>query len=93
MATLNGARALGFEDVAGSLVPGKDADVDAVDLGGVATQPVFDPVSHLVNVAERGDVSDVWVRGRRMVASGSLTALDEAAILAKTRIWQHKLQA
>jgi 5-methylthioadenosine/S-adenosylhomocysteine deaminase len=93
MATLNGARALGFEDVAGSLVPGKDADVVAVDLGGVATQPVFDPVSHLVNVAERGDVSDVWVRGRRMVASGSLTALDEAAILAKTRIWQHKLQA
>ena len=91
MATLNGARALGFDDVAGSLTKGKDADVVAVDLGGIATQPVFDPVSHLVNVAERGDVSDVWVRGRRMVANKSLTAIDEASILARTRIWQHKL--
>ena len=93
MATLNGARALGFEDVVGSLVAGKDADVVAVDLGRVATQPVFDPVSHLVNVAERGVVSDVWVRGRRMVANKSLTAIDEASILARTRIWQHKLHS
>ena len=92
MATLGGARALGFEDVAGSLVRGKEADVVAIDLGGIAAQPVFDPVSHLVNVAERSDVSDVWVRGRRMVASRSLVALDESAILARTRIWQHKLQ-
>jgi 5-methylthioadenosine/S-adenosylhomocysteine deaminase len=92
MATLGGARALGFEDVAGSLARGKEADAVAIDLGGIAAQPVFDPVSHLVNVAERSDVSDVWVRGRRMVASRSLVALDESAILARTRIWQHKLQ-
>jgi len=93
MATINGARALGFDDAIGSLVAGKDADIVAVDLGRVTTQPVFDPVSHLVHVAERGDVSDVWVRGRRMVASGSLIGLDEAAILARTRVWQHKLHA
>jgi 5-methylthioadenosine/S-adenosylhomocysteine deaminase len=93
MATLGGARALGFEDVAGSLARGKEADAVAIDLGGIAAQPVFDPVSHLVNVAERSDVSDVWVRGRRMVASRSLVALDESAILARTRIWQHKLQS
>jgi len=93
MATLNGARALGFDDVTGSLVAGKDADIVAVDQGTVTTQPVFDPVSHLVNVAERGDVTDVWVRGRRMVAGRSLVAIDEASILARTRIWQHKLEA
>jgi 5-methylthioadenosine/S-adenosylhomocysteine deaminase len=93
MATRNGARALGFEDVVGTLAPGKDADVVAIDFGGITTQPVFDPVSHLVNVAERGDVSDVWVRGRRMVANGSLVGIDEAAIMARTRLWQHKLQS
>jgi 5-methylthioadenosine/S-adenosylhomocysteine deaminase len=91
MATRNGARALGFEDVAGSLVAGKDADVVAIDLGRVATQPVFDPVSHLVNVAERADVTDVWVRGRRMVQEGALIGIDVAPILARTRVWQHKL--
>ena len=67
MATLHGARALGLDAVTGSLVPGKDADVVAVDLGAVSSQPVFDPVSHLVNVAERDCISDVWVRGVRMV--------------------------
>lgn len=93
MATINGARALGFDDVTGSLAVGKDADIAAVDLGGIATQPVFDPVSHLVNVAERRDVSDVWARGRRMVANGSLATLDEAAILSRTRVWQHRLRS
>jgi 5-methylthioadenosine/S-adenosylhomocysteine deaminase len=91
MATRNGARALGFEDVTGSLVTGKDADVVAIDLGGIATQPVFDPVSHLVNTAERNDVTDVWVRGRRMLADRALIGIDTASILARTRIWQHKL--
>jgi len=93
MATIHGARALGFDDVTGSLAAGKDADIVAVDMGGIVSQPVFDPVSHLVNVAERRDVSDVWARGRRMVSNGSLAALDEPAILSRTRVWQHRLRS
>ena len=69
MATLDGARALGFDARMGSLVPGKDADVVAVDLGGIATLPVFDPVSHLVNVAGRERRQRRVGRGR----SGSST--------------------
>ena len=91
MATLHGARALGFDDVTGSLLPGKDADIAVVDLGGVTAQPVFDPVSHLVNVAERADVRDVWARGRRMVEDGALVALDVNAILSRARVWQQRL--
>jgi 5-methylthioadenosine/S-adenosylhomocysteine deaminase len=93
MATLNGARALGLEAVTGSLAPGKEADIVAVDLSSAATQPVFDPISHLVNVAERSDVSDVWVRGVRMVDRRSLVALDQSSILARARSWQQKLAA
>jgi 5-methylthioadenosine/S-adenosylhomocysteine deaminase len=91
MATLNGARALGLDAVTGSLVAGKDADLVAVDLSHVASQPVFDPVSHLVNVAERACVSDVWVRGVKMLDAGMLLTVDESALLARTRAWQHKL--
>lgn len=91
MATINGARALGIDDVTGSLVPGKEADVVAVDLSALSLQPVFDPLSHLVNVAGRECVSDVWVRGDRIVANQSLTTLDESAIRAETRGWQQRL--
>lgn len=91
MATLNGARALGLEAVTGSLVAGKDADVVAVDLSRVVTQPVFDPVSHLVNAVDRDCVSDVWVRGAHVVAGGEVTTVDTAALLARTRVWQHRL--
>lgn len=91
MATLNGARALGLDAVTGSLTPGKDADIVAVDLAALSLLPVFDPVSHLVNVAGRDAVSDVWVRGVRMVAGGELTTIDTEALVARTRLWQHKL--
>lgn len=91
MATLNGARALGLGDVTGSLLPGKQADLVAVDLSGAATQPVFDPVSHLANAVDRACVSDVWVGGVRIVADRRLTTIDEPAMLARTRAWQHKL--
>jgi len=91
MATINGARALGIDAVAGSLVPGKDADVVAVDLSGVSIQPVFDPLSHLVNAAGRECVTDVWVRGKAIVDRRALLTIDEPAVLARTRAWQHKL--
>ncbi len=91
MATLNGARALGLADVTGSLLPGKLADLVAVDLADVATQPVFDPVSHLVNAADRACVSDVWVGGVRIVAERRLATIDESAVLARTHAWQRKL--
>ena len=64
MATLNGARALGLDDRIGSLAPGKQADIVAVDLSGIETQPCFDPISTLVYAAGREQVSHVWVRRR-----------------------------
>ena len=43
------------------------------DLGDVETLPVYDPVSHLVNVAGREHVTDVWVAGERVVEERRLT--------------------
>jgi len=93
MATINGARALGMDGVTGSLAAGKAADLVAVDFAGVATQPVFDPVSHLVYAAGRDCVTDVWVGGVRMVERRRLRSVDETALLARTRAWQQKLAA
>lgn len=63
MATINGARALNLEEKIGSIEIGKLADLTAVRLSEINMQPCFDPVSHLVYVAGREQVSHVWVNG------------------------------
>ena len=45
--------------------PGKEADVDRRrPVAASATQPCYDPVSHLVHAVGRERVTDVWVGGR-----------------------------
>lgn len=92
MATLNGARALGLDRDIGSLERDKQADVIAVDLGAVQHEPCYDPVSHLVHVTGRDQVTDVWVAGRRVIADGRPTRLDADELAARTRYWQERLQ-
>jgi 5-methylthioadenosine/S-adenosylhomocysteine deaminase len=91
-ATIGGARAMGLDATIGSLLPGKDADVIAVDLSAAMAQPCYDPVSHLVHVASRECVTNVWVGGSRVVAERRLTTGDEAAIAARARLWQDRLK-
>ncbi len=92
MATLNGARALGLEEETGSLVVGKAADITAVHLGGLDTQPLYHPISQLVYASGRDKVSDVWVAGKHVVNDGALTTLDTSALLAKAQAWQQKIR-
>jgi len=91
MATLNGATALGLDARIGSLVPGKDADLAAVQLADVETLPLYDPVSQLVNAAGREHVTDVWVAGERVVAERQLTKIDVDALVGRARMWQARL--
>lgn len=88
MATLNGAKALGLREITGSLRPGKAADLVAVDLGGIDTQPVYDPISQLVYATSRDKVSHVWIAGKPALRNRALLTLDEQAILDRTQEWQ-----
>jgi 5-methylthioadenosine/S-adenosylhomocysteine deaminase len=91
MATLNGAEALGIGDETGSLETGKSADMVAVNLGGLETQPVFNPVSQLVYSTGRDKVSDVWVAGRQVVKAGELTTLNAAKVSENAAEWGAKI--
>jgi 5-methylthioadenosine/S-adenosylhomocysteine deaminase len=93
MATLNGAKALGLDEQIGSLKPGKAADITAIDLSALSSQPVYDPVSQIVYTAGREQVTDVWVAGKRLLANRALTTLDEAAILRRAQDWRDKIHA
>lgn len=92
MATLNGAKALGLDDKIGSLVIGKYADIAAIDLNRIETQPVYDPISQLVYSSGRDQVTDVWVAGKQLLDRRVLTTLDESEILKKSREWQGQLK-
>lgn len=92
MATLDGARALGLDDRIGSIESGKLADLCAVDLGAPACQPCFDPVSHLVYVAGRENVSHVWVNGETRVDKGiPLLHINDSELLRLASVWQTRL--
>ena len=91
MATLNGARALGLAEETGSLEPGKSADIIAVNLGMVETEPVYHPVSQLVYATGRHQVSDVWVAGRRLLADRQLITLDTQEIIQHAREWRDRI--
>jgi 5-methylthioadenosine/S-adenosylhomocysteine deaminase len=93
MATLNGARALGLADETGSLESGKWADITAVDLGTLETQPLYDPVSQLVYAAGREQVSDVWVAGQHLLKDRQLTQLDAQDLIQRARGWQTRIAA
>jgi 5-methylthioadenosine/S-adenosylhomocysteine deaminase len=92
MATLHGARALGLDKIIGSLVPGKVADMVAVDLSAPELLPCYDPASHLVYVAGRNNVSHVWVGGELLVEGGRLTRLHDEELRGKAAYWRDRIQ-
>ena len=91
MATYNGALAMGWEKEIGSLEVGKQADITAIRLDDLESQPMYDPVSHLVYATSRDQVSNVWVGGKQLLKDRELTTIDKAAVMEKAAMWQGRI--
>ncbi len=91
MATINGAKALNIANTTGSLEIGKAADMVAINLNNVSTQPVYNPISHIVYSANRSQVEHVWVDGQQRVKDGKLTNVDPKSIISKAQTWGKKI--
>jgi len=91
MATINGAKALGLDNCCGSLSLGKAADVIAIDLNYLETQPLYCPVSQIVYAASRQQVTDVWVAGKRLLKQRQLTTINIDELKTKIAKWQQRL--
>jgi cytosine/adenosine deaminase-related metal-dependent hydrolase len=70
--------------VAGSLTPGKRADLILVRVDQVGTAPFTDPTNTLALAAGAANVDTVIVDGRILKRAGRLTTVDPAEVVAAT---------
>jgi 5-methylthioadenosine/S-adenosylhomocysteine deaminase len=89
LATREGARLLGTQ--AGSLSPGRLADVAVVDLTGAHVTPLHRSVSALVHSARASDVTMTVVGGEVVFEGGRCVRIDEAAVIAEAQGRAHEL--
>jgi 5-methylthioadenosine/S-adenosylhomocysteine deaminase len=90
MATENGARACRID--AGTLDPGRLADLVLVDLSGAHLLPVHDVVNSLVYCAKASDVDTVIIDGQVVMQGRRLLTMDEGLILDMARQWGQNLR-
>ncbi|NIS80126.1 MAG: amidohydrolase family protein [Anaerolineales bacterium] len=83
MATINGAKAYGFDHLVGSIEPGKKADVALIDFRKAHLTPCHDVYANLVYSASKADVDTVIIDGRIHMEGGRLSAIEEDTLLAE----------
>lgn len=84
-ATRDAAYALSIDHLVGSIEVGKQADLIAIDLNKPHLTPIHDIFALLVFAAGRGDVSDVWVDGERVISAAKPTRVDATEIMTKAK--------
>jgi 5-methylthioadenosine/S-adenosylhomocysteine deaminase len=84
MATIEGARALGLDDITGSLEIGKKADVIVIDTHKPHLTPMYNAASHLVYAASGNDVTHSVINGRLVMEDRRLLTLDLDEIFARS---------
>lgn len=85
MATVNGARALGVGDLAGSLAVGRWGDLVIHDGSRPEWRPGFDPVTTFVYSGRSRGVETVVVGGKVIVSDGRLTMLNLDEMLSEAQ--------
>lgn len=76
LATIDGARDLGFGDKTGSLTPGKRADLILIRTTDINLVGLGDPYEALVTMAQPDNIDTVVVDGRILRRKNQFTALD-----------------
>jgi cytosine/adenosine deaminase-related metal-dependent hydrolase len=83
MATIDGAKALLWDDEIGSLELGKRADLVLFDLTDVEWVPCHDPVQAVVYSATPRSISTVMVDGVVLFENNQIKSVDERALLVE----------
>lgn len=84
-ATIEGAKALLWDDEIGSIEIGKKADFVLFDLDHIEWTPFYDPLQALVYSASPATIAETWVDGRPLFKDGKVQNVDEREIRQKAR--------
>jgi 5-methylthioadenosine/S-adenosylhomocysteine deaminase len=76
LATIGGAKALGMDNIVGSLEVGKKADVITFDLMNPYITPTLDPITSVFLYGTPGDIDNVICDGRFLKKDGKLTTIN-----------------
>jgi 5-methylthioadenosine/S-adenosylhomocysteine deaminase len=81
MATIEGAKALSWENEIGSIQVGKKADLAIVDFRKPHLYPLYNETSHLIYAAKSTDVETVIINGEIVMENGRLTNLNVEKVM------------
>jgi len=93
MATINGAKALAWDNEIGSLELGKQADIIAVKIDSISQQPLYNPASQLVYTNSGSQVSHSWVAGKMLLENRKLCTINERSLIQTTEQWRKKIHS
>ena len=91
MATINGAKTLGWNSQIGSIEHGKYADLIAVEIDSIHHQPLYNPAAQLVYSCTSSPITHNWVAGQPLLNAGTLCTLDEQKLIQSAKDWGKKL--
>lgn len=85
LGTIGGARSMGIDRKVGSLVPGKRADLIAINTNALNMGVVTDPAHLVLEATGPDNVDTVVVDGRILKRGGKLTAINPGTVVAEAR--------
>jgi 5-methylthioadenosine/S-adenosylhomocysteine deaminase len=82
MATINGAKALSWDDEIGSIIVGKKADLIIINMKKPHLSPLHNEKSHMVYAAKASDVETVIINGKIIMENRTLKNLKIERVMA-----------
>ena len=92
MATYNAAKSMNKGELIGSIELKKKADIVAINLDSILTQPVYNPLSSLLYNGNQGGVDYVWINGTLKLNAGQLENIDLDKLTNIAKSWKTKIK-
>jgi 5-methylthioadenosine/S-adenosylhomocysteine deaminase len=89
-ATMGNAKALGMQDLIGSITPGKYADMIAINLNKLNTFPQHNPISQILYSATAEQITHCWINGKLRMQNRVLLDVKEKDLLKISQKYQAK---